>query len=67
MKNTVLTELGKKTRKIRIDNEEILMDMANKLGISVSYLSSIEVGKRNVPEDFIEKIEQIYNVKLSEV
>lgn len=67
MKNTILTHIGKQTRKIRIDNEELLIDMANKLGISASYLSSIETGKRKTPDNFISNIEQIYNVKLMEV
>lgn len=66
MKTSVLTNLGKQTRKLRIDNEELLMDMANKLEISASYLSAIETGKRKMPKDFIEKIENIYKVKISE-
>ncbi len=66
MKRSILTNLGKQTKKLRIDNEELLMDMANKLGISASYLSSIETGKRKAPKDFIEKIENIYKVKISE-
>lgn len=30
--------------------------MANKLDLSVSYLSAIENGKRNVPSDFAERV-----------
>lgn len=66
MKRSILTNLGKQTRKLRIDNEELLMDMANKLGISASYLSAIETGKRKAPKDLIEKIENIYKIKISE-
>lgn len=66
MKRNILTNLGKQTRKLRIDNEELLMDMANKLEISASYLSSIETGKRKVPKEFIQKIESIYKVEISE-
>ena len=52
MKTKGVTNLGKKLRKIRIDNDEISSDMARKLEISVSYLSAIENGKRNIPKNF---------------
>lgn len=64
MKNTILTHIGKQTRKIRIDNEELLIDMANKLGISASYLSAIETGKRKTPDNFVSNIEKIYKITL---
>ena len=62
MKTKGVTNLGKKLRKIRIDNDEISSDMARKLEISVSYLSAIENGKRNVPKDFSEKLFKIYQL-----
>ena len=52
MKTKGVTNLGKKLRKIRIDNDEISSDMARKLEISVSYLSAIENGKRNIQRIF---------------
>ena len=45
----MLTPLGKYLRKIRIDQSELLKDMADKLDLSPAMLSSIENGKRNVP------------------
>lgn len=45
-----LTEFGKFSRKLRIDNGELLKDMAIKLNVTVSYLSAVEIGKRNIPE-----------------
>jgi hypothetical protein len=60
MKTKGVTNLGKKLRKIRIDNDEISSDMARKLEISVSYLSAIENGKRNIPKNFAEKLFKIY-------
>lgn len=62
MKTKGVTNLGKKLRKIRIDNDEISSDMARKLEISVSYLSTIENGKRNVPKDFAKKLFKIYQL-----
>lgn len=63
MKTKGVTNLGKKLRKIRIDNDEISSDMARKLEISVSYLSTIENGKRNVPKDFAKKTFQNLSTK----
>lgn len=52
----MLTELGKVLRKIRIDRDEILKDMAAKLQVTVAYLSAVENGKREVPEEWIPEI-----------
>ena len=49
----MLTEFGKLLRKTRIDNNEILKDMADLLNVTVSYLSAVENGKRDVPEKWI--------------
>ena len=62
MKTKGVTNLGKKLRKIRIDNDEISSDMARKLEISVSYLSAIENGKRNISKDLAEKLFKIYQL-----
>jgi transcriptional regulator with XRE-family HTH domain len=51
----MLTNLGRLLRKIRIDHGEILKNMADKFGVTASYLSAIENGKRPVPESW-EKI-----------
>ena len=60
----VLTEYGKELRHIRLDLSEILGTMAEKLGLSSSYLSSIETGSRTIPSDLTSKVISIY--KLSE-
>ena len=61
------TEYGKLLRKIRIENGEILGDMAERLNISIAYLSSIETGARNVPADLTEKIAKEYCLSESNV
>ena len=53
---------GKELRKLRIDRDENINDMAKKLGISISYLSSIEAGKRNIPNDMTNKIIEKYHL-----
>ena len=57
----MITNFGKALRKIRLVRDETLYDMAKKLEITSSYLSAIECGKRNIPEDFIDKLQEIYN------
>jgi transcriptional regulator with XRE-family HTH domain len=58
----MLTEFGKFTRKLRVDNDELLKYMADKLGVSSSYLSSVETGKRKTPVEWVDKISQLYNL-----
>lgn len=45
----MLTSFGKILHKHRIDCFERLLDMADKLGVSVSFLSSVEISKRSIP------------------
>ncbi len=58
----MLTEFGKYLRKIRIDNDEILKKMSDKLNVTAAYLSAVENGKREVPEDWIQKISDMYAI-----
>lgn len=62
----MLTELGKILRKIRIDRQELLRDMAKILGVSVAYLSAVENGKRNAPVAWVEKLVQEYHLNSDE-
>ena len=61
-----MTEFGKEIRKLRIDRGEIMKSMADKLGITSAYLSAIECGKRNIPDNFIDQITSIYNLSKHE-
>ena len=55
-----ITQLGKELRKIRIGKEEVLFDMASKLGISSAMLSAIETGAKAAPEDFCQRLADHY-------
>ncbi|MCC8074234.1 MAG: helix-turn-helix domain-containing protein [Clostridiales bacterium] len=57
----MLTSVGKFLRKLRIDNGEILKDMAETLGVSSAFLSAVENGKKKMPESWMEKIAEIYS------
>ena len=58
----MLTEFGKMCRKIRIDNNELLADMAEKVGVSASFLSAIENGKKNIPDSLQNNLVDAYSL-----
>ena len=58
----MLTDFGRFLRKIRIDCGEILKDMAERLNVSAAYLSAVEMGKRNIPEQWVDMISELYNL-----
>lgn len=62
----MLTDFGRFLRKIRIDHDEILKDMAVKLDVSAAYLSAVEMGKRNIPDQWVENISHLYNLSEEE-
>mgnify|MGYP003401380439 CR=1 FL=1 len=63
----MLTLLGKKIRILRINVGETIVQMSEKLGMSTSYLSSIENGKRNVPVEVLPKLSKIFNLDLKQL
>ncbi|MDR2733517.1 MAG: helix-turn-helix domain-containing protein [Spirochaetota bacterium] len=63
----MLTAFGIALRKIRLDRGEILKTMADTLEISSSYLSAIETGTRNIPDDFINRLSALYHLDADKV
>lgn len=63
----MITEFGKALRKLRIDRNEYIKDMAEKLHISVAYLSAIETGKRTIPENIVGGIARAYGLEPDDV
>lgn len=63
----MLTEFGKVLRKIRIERDELLRDMACKLEVTVAYLSAVENGKRKVPDKWIAQIADLYELTDEEI
>jgi len=55
-----VTPLGRFLRKVRIDEHELLKDMATKLDVSVAQLSAIELGKRSINTDVVTRIKEVY-------
>lgn len=58
----MLTSLGRFLRKLRIDRNELLKDMAEKLRVSVSFLSAVENGKKHMPATWNAQICEIYEL-----
>lgn len=63
---TTLTDLGRFLRKLRIDRGELLRDMAAKLGVAISFLSSVENGKKNMPSEWGAKIASLYKLSIEQ-
>lgn len=57
----MLTEFGKVMRIVRINTGDSMRDMAAKIGMSATYLSAIETGKRNIPADMEELLFSHYD------
>ena len=58
----MITALGKFLRKLRIDRNEILKNMADKLEVTVSFLSAVENGKKRMPSEWNTKISNLYQL-----
>ena len=62
----MLTAYGRELRKIRIDHQELLKNMADHLEVSSAYLSAVENGNRNIPEGWTDRIIKLYDLSLAQ-
>lgn len=58
----MLTQFGIFLRKLRLDSNEIMKEMATKLDVSPSFLSTVENGKKTIPKSWYEKIVNLYDL-----
>lgn len=58
--------LGKFLRRVRVDHDERLYDMAKKIGVSSAFLSAIENGHKKASPSLINNIIKIYNLSPSQ-
>ncbi|WP_157643387.1 helix-turn-helix domain-containing protein [Burkholderia ubonensis] len=56
------TRFGKELRKLRLDRGETMADLARALGKSPGFLSSVETGKKPVPEALVDQIVKHYEL-----
>ena len=62
----MLTQLGKFLRQMRMDNNEILKEMATKLDVTSAFLSAIENGKKKMQSTMRDNIVKIYKLTKSQ-
>lgn len=62
----MITKLGVFLRKLRLDQGEILKNMADRLEVSTSFLSAVENGKKRVPQRWYEEIPKLYSFEESQ-
>jgi len=60
------TQYGEFIRVQRIKNHEVMGDLAAVLNTNTPFISAVENGKKNVPEDWIPKIINHYNLNEAE-
>ena len=56
------SEFGLFAFTIRQETKESLRDMAKNLQITPAFLSAMEVGRKTIPADYVNKISDIYNL-----
>ncbi len=57
-----LTPFGIEVRKLRLDAGMLMKDMADKLGVSPSWLSAMETGRKSVPDDLVPRISRLFGL-----
>lgn len=56
------TEIGKELRKLRIDEDERLLDMSQRLNKSSAFISAVERGTKSLPSGFEELVIKAYQL-----
>ena len=60
------TKFAEFLRVLRVKNHENMGDTAKLLGVKVAFVSAVETGKKNVPEDWVDKLVEHYNLNAQE-
>ena len=58
----MLTNFGKALRRLRLENNELLKDMADKLNVSSAYLSAVENGKKKATTSLLNRVVELYKL-----
>ncbi|MBR6366039.1 MAG: helix-turn-helix transcriptional regulator [Lachnospiraceae bacterium] len=56
------TKFGEIMRVLRIQHHEVMGDIANLLGVSTPFLSAVENGKKNVPNEWFDILSDHYSL-----
>ena len=63
----MLTQVGKFLRQMRMNNNEILKEMATKLDVTSAFLSAVENGKKKMPKSMRNKIVKKYDLSEEDI
>ncbi|NEJ46630.1 XRE family transcriptional regulator [Rhizobium leguminosarum] len=58
----MLTEIGKELRRLRIDRDEKMIEMAKKLDKSPAFISAVETGKKTPPPGIEDIVIRLYGL-----
>ena len=61
------TKFGEFMRVLRVKHHEVMGDIAVLLGISTPFLSAVENGKKNVPEEWFDILAEHYSLTDDEI
>ncbi len=61
------TSFGKELRKLMIDNNVRVYDIAKELKVSSAFVSSVLTGKKNVPKEWFSFIHEYFHLTLEEI
>ena len=57
-----MNELGKFLKKLRLDHNEVLFDMAKRLNVSSAFLSAVENGRKTPPLMWVDVLSASYQL-----
>lgn len=61
------TKFGEFMRVMRVKNHEVMGDIAKLLNVSTPFLSAVENGRKNVPDEWFDIIAEHYSLSDSEI
>ena len=62
-----VNEYGTYVRDLRKKNGHTLIDMANLMSCSISFLSAMECGSKTIPLDIADRVAKVYNLNEEEI
>ena len=62
-----MSRVGEKIKEARLKSGLTQKALAKKLGVSDKFINEVEIGKRVVQENFIERASKLLNVDLNDV
>ncbi len=60
------TQFGLRIKEIRAEHNEVMADMAKALDVSIPFLSAVENGKKNIPNDWLDTLSKHYSLSEEE-